>query len=58
MKMEAYPEALRLALRLNSMELINLVMEAVKEKATALQLAFMLGRQRVNFDQESITSLA
>ena len=44
MKMEAYPEALRLALRLNSMELINKVMEAIKDRATALQLAFMLGR--------------
>ncbi len=44
MKMKAYPEALRVALRLNDSVMIRGVMDMVEDRTTALQLAFMLGR--------------
>ena len=58
MKAKSYPEAMRVALKLNNPSMVAAVMDKVEDKATALQLAFMLGRQRVNYEAEAIQALA
>eukprot|EP00357_Protocruzia_adherens_P000401 CAMPEP_0114986264 /NCGR_PEP_ID=MMETSP0216-20121206/8329_1 /TAXON_ID=223996 /ORGANISM="Protocruzia adherens, Strain Boccale" /LENGTH=896 /DNA_ID=CAMNT_0002348679 /DNA_START=38 /DNA_END=2728 /DNA_ORIENTATION=+ len=49
---EEYPMAIRIALRLNSMDLIKEVFEACKDDLTKKQICYMMARQNVNFETE------
>lgn len=54
-KFQQYPEALRVAQKINSMELITELMTECKDKVVLKQMAYMLGRQRnpyVSDDQD------
>jgi 26S proteasome regulatory subunit N1 len=44
MKLEKYPQALRVAQKVNDMAMIKEVMGTCKDKVTLNQMAFMLGR--------------
>jgi 26S proteasome regulatory subunit N1 len=44
MKHNKYPQAMRVAQKLNSTELIKEIMDTCKDKVTLKQIAFMLGR--------------
>jgi len=50
MKEKKYPQALRVAQKINDMNLVREVMETCKDRATLNQLGFMLGRQRNPYD--------
>jgi 26S proteasome regulatory subunit N1 len=52
LKQKKYPQALRVAQKINSMELINQVMSTCTDKVTQKQMAFMLGRQRNPYQTE------
>ena len=56
---KSYPEALRVAQKLNSMELISELMTDCKDKVVLQQMAYMLGRQRNPYvsDDASLTSI-
>ena len=42
---------------MNKSELVHAVLGEVDDKTLALQLGFMLGRQRVNIESDDITEL-
>jgi len=46
---QAYPEALRVALKLNNLELIDSIMRECKDPAVLNQMGFMLARQGVSY---------
>ena len=48
---------MRVALKLNITKLTHAVLGEIVDKAQALQLCFMLGRQRVNFESDDVTEL-
>jgi len=50
MNHKKYPQALRVAQKVNDINLIKEVMDTCKDKVTLSQLAFMLGRQRNPYD--------
>ena len=47
-----YPDALRVAQKMNNMDLIKNVMEKCPDPITKKQMAFMLGRQRNPYESE------
>ena len=47
-----YCDALRVAQKMNNMDLISEIMEACKDPITKKQMAFMLGRQRNPYESE------
>lgn len=47
-----YPDALRVAQKMNDMELIKECMESCKDPITIKQMAYMLGRQRNPYESE------
>lgn len=47
-----YPDALRVAQKMNNMELIEDVMKSCKDPITLKQMAYMLGRQRNPYESE------
>ncbi|XP_072163090.1 26S proteasome non-ATPase regulatory subunit 2-like [Diadema setosum] len=46
-KFDSHPEAMRLAIRLNDMELIEKIFTSCKDKLVQKQLAYMLGSQQI-----------
>jgi 26S proteasome regulatory subunit N1 len=56
-RVDQYPDALRVALRMGNDALITDVFSKCKNFATRKQLGYMLGRQRVCFDDESDESV-
>jgi 26S proteasome regulatory subunit N1 len=52
MKHKKYPQALRVAQKINSIDLIKEVMETCTDQVTKKQMAFMLGRQRNPFETQ------
>jgi 26S proteasome regulatory subunit N1 len=53
MKQRKYPQALRVAQKINDNNLIKEVMETCTDKVTLYQLSFMLGRQRNPYDSNN-----
>ena len=53
MKHGKYPQALRVAQKINNMELIKEVMETCKDPITLKQMAFSLGRQRTPYQTDN-----
>jgi len=51
-KYQKYPDALRVAQKMNNMTLIGELMEDCKDPVTLKQMAFMLGRQRNPYESE------
>lgn len=51
-KFKKYPDALRVAQKMNNMDLINEVMSECQDKTTLKQMAFMLARQRNPYESE------
>jgi 26S proteasome regulatory subunit N1 len=51
-KFKRYPEAMRIAQKMNSMDLIKILMEECKDATTLKQMAFMLGRQSNPYESE------
>ena len=51
-KFKRYPEAMRVAQKMNNMELIGELMTECKDAVTLKQLAFMLARQRNPYESE------
>ena len=51
-KFKKYPDALRVAQKMNNMELITQVMSECKDTTTLKQMAFMLARQRNPYESE------
>lgn len=51
-KFKRYPDALRVAQKLNNMELISEIMNECQDKTTLKQMSFMLGRQRNPYESE------
>ena len=51
-KMNKHPEALRVALKLNDQELMQRALTESEDVPAQMQMAFMLGRQRVNLEVE------
>ena len=51
-KYKRYPDALRVAQKMNNMALISELMDECKEPVTLKQMAFMLGRQRNPYESE------
>lgn len=51
-KHKKYPEALRVAQKMNNMMLVRELMEECQDKVTLKQMAIMLGRQRNPFESE------
>ena len=49
---EKYPEALRIALKINRPEVIDEAMKACKDPVTLKQMCYLLARQRVNYETE------
>lgn len=47
-----YPDALRVAQKMNNMDLINEVMDICKDPLIKKQMAFMLGRQRTPYETD------
>ena len=54
-KFKRYPEAMRIAQKMNSMDLMKLLMEECKDPNTLKQMAFMLGRQCNPYESEDET---
>lgn len=59
MQQKKYPHALRVAQKINDMNLVNEVMSTCKDKTTLNQMAFMLGRQRNPYqtDDEELSKI-
>ena len=51
-KYKRYPEALRVAQKMNNMDLIGEIMKECQDKVTLKQMSFMLGRQRNPYESE------
>ena len=51
-KFKRYPDALRIAQKMNNMDLIGEVMKECKDPVTLKQLSFMIGRQRNPYESE------
>ena len=51
-KFKRYPDALRVAQKMNNMDLIGEVMKECKDPITLKQLSFMIGRQRNPYESE------
>jgi len=51
-KFKKYPDALRVAQKMNNMELINEIMSECTDKTTLKQMSFMLARQRNPYESE------
>ena len=51
-KFKRYPEAMRVAQKMNNMELIGEIMAECKDPVTLKQLAFLLARQRNAYESE------
>ena len=51
-KFKRYPMAMRVAQKMNNMDLINQLMNECKDAVTLKQLAFMLARQRNAYESE------
>jgi 26S proteasome regulatory subunit N1 len=50
--MKKYPQALRVAQKMNDMDLIKEVMGLCQDRVTLSQMAFMLGRQRNPYETQ------
>ena len=55
LQVQKYPEALRIALRINRKEEVEAVMAAAPQGAVYKQLCYLLARQRYNFETEDET---
>ena len=51
-KHDQYPDALRVAQKMNDMDLITACMTECKDEVCKKQMAFMLGRQRTPYESE------
>ena len=51
-KFKRYPEAMRVAQKMNNMDLIGELMSECKDAVTLKQLAFMIARQRNAYESE------
>lgn len=51
LKVRMYPQALRMALRLNQLEFVSHLLAVCDDPAVSKQMAFMVARQRINLDQ-------
>lgn len=58
-RLNRYPEAMRVALKLNDNALIKNLMDTCADRTAVKQMAILLGRQRINFesDDEELASL-
>lgn len=56
---QAYPDALRVAMKLNNPELIGNIMKECKDSTTLKQMAFMLARQSISYSirNEELSSI-
>ncbi len=52
LKQQKFPKALRVAQKINDMNMIKEVMTVCKDKNTLNQMAFMLGRQRNPYETQ------
>ena len=51
-KFDRLPEAIKLALQLNDMDLVKEIFEAASDSSVKKQLAFILGRQQINLEDD------